>query len=218
MRTTPAAISCFRSSSRARRVADARGRVDPQGDAAAAALHRRLAARRDGDGRQGGRGRRAARGDEGLRHRHARHARLDHRAARGRGLHRARRPLARGHREGHPGDPAARRAPAHLARADRELGAAAAPHRAGPGHAPGVHGRHREVHHRDRPGARQAQGRPDRARQARPLPDLRTRDQREPQGLLVLVARRPRLRLRDLEEEGGEVAAGVGGEGADLSR
>ena len=58
-----------------------RGRVDAQGDPAAAALHRRLAARRDGDRRQGGRGRRAARGDEGLRHRHAGHARVDHRAA-----------------------------------------------------------------------------------------------------------------------------------------
>ena len=57
------------------------------------------------------------------------------------------------------------------------------------GHAPGVHGGHQEVHHRDGPGARQAQGRPDRAREARPVPDLRPRDHREPQGLLVLVAR-----------------------------
>ena len=32
------------------------------------------------------------------------------------GLHRARGPRAGGHREGHPGDPAARRAPAHLRR------------------------------------------------------------------------------------------------------
>ena len=32
---------------------------------------------------------------------------------------------------------------------------------------PVVHERHRQVHHRDRPGARQAQGRPDRAGQAR---------------------------------------------------
>ena len=64
-------------------------------------------------------------------------------------------------------------------------------------------------------GARQAQGRADRAGQARPLPGLRPRDHREPQGLLVLVERRPGLRLRDLEEEGGQVAAGVGGQGAD---
>ena len=46
---------------------DALGRVDAQGDPAAAPLHRRLAAGRDGDRRQGGRGRGAARGDEGLR-------------------------------------------------------------------------------------------------------------------------------------------------------
>ena len=151
-------------------------------------------------------------------HRHAGHARVDHRAARGRGLHRARRPRARGHGEGHPGDPAARRAPAHLARADRQLGAPAAPDRAGPGHAPGVHGRHQEVHDRDRPGARQAEGRPDRAGQAGPVPDLRPRDHGEPEGLLVLVARRPRLRVRDLEEEGGQEPARLGGEGADRSR
>ena len=48
-----------------------------------------------------------------------------------------------------------------------------------------------------------------------PVPDLRPRDHREPQGLLVLVARGPRLRLRDLEEEGGQEPAGVGREGAD---
>ena len=36
--------------------ADAVGRVDPQGDPAAPALHRRLAPGRDGDGGQGGRG------------------------------------------------------------------------------------------------------------------------------------------------------------------
>ena len=60
---------------------DALGRVAAQGDPAAAALHRRLAARGDGDRRQGGGGRRAARGHEGLGHRHAGHPRGDHRAA-----------------------------------------------------------------------------------------------------------------------------------------
>ena len=155
---------------------DALGRVAAQGDPAAAALHGGLAARGDGDRRQGDRGRRAARGDEGLGHRHARHARVDHRAADRRGLHRARRPRAGRHREGHPGDPPARRAPAHLRRAHRRLGAPPRPDRARRGHAPGVHGRHRQVHHRDRAGARQAQGREDRAGQARPLPGLRARD------------------------------------------
>ena len=82
-------------------------------------------------------------------------------------------------------------------------------------HAARVHDRHRQVHDRDGAGARQAEGRADRAGQARALPDLRPRDLREPQGLLVLVARGSRLRLRDLEEEGGQVAAGGGGQGAD---
>ena len=68
---------------------------------------------------------------------------------------------------------------------------------------------------RDGPGARQAEGRPDRAGQAGPVPDLRARDHREPEGLLVLVARRPRLRLRDLEEEGGQEPARLGRQGAD---
>ena len=104
---------------------DARGRVAAQGDPAAAALHRGLAARRDGDRRQGHRGRGAARGHEGLRHRHAGHARLDHRAPDLGRLHRARRPRPARHREGRPGDPPARRARAHLGRADRRLGARA---------------------------------------------------------------------------------------------
>ena len=74
--------------------ADARGRLGGEGDQAAAALLRRVAAGRDGDRRQARRRRRAARGDEGLRHRHAGHARRDHRAADRRRLHRARRPRA----------------------------------------------------------------------------------------------------------------------------
>ena len=51
------------------------------------------------------------------------HARGDHRAPDRRRLRRARRPLAGGHGEGPQRDPAARRAPAHLAVADRRLGA-----------------------------------------------------------------------------------------------
>ena len=74
---------------------DARGAGAGEGDPAAAALHRRLAAGRDGDGRQARRRRGAAGGDEGVGHRHAGHARRDHRAVdRGR-LHRTRRPRAR---------------------------------------------------------------------------------------------------------------------------
>ena len=45
----------------------------------------------------------------------------------------------RGHREGDPGGAPARRAPAHLARAHRQLGAAAAADRAGRGHPARVH-------------------------------------------------------------------------------
>ena len=75
--------------------------------------------------------------------------------------------------------------------------------------------RHRQVHEGDGRGARQAEGRSDRARQAGTVPDLRARDHGEPQGLLVLVARRPGLRLRDLEAQGGQVAAGLGRQGAD---
>ena len=72
----------------------ARGRVAREGDQAAAALLRRLAARRDGDRGQARRRRRAARGDEGLGHRHAGDARGDHRAPDRRRLRRARRPRA----------------------------------------------------------------------------------------------------------------------------
>ena len=53
---------------------------------------------------------------------------------------------------------------------------------------------------------RQAQGRPHPAGQPRPVPGLRPRHPREPQGLLVLVARGPGLRLRDLEGQGGQEA------------
>ena len=65
--------------------------VAGEGDQAAAALLRRLAARRDGDRRQARRRRGAARGDEGLGHRHAGDARGDHRAPDRRRLRRARR-------------------------------------------------------------------------------------------------------------------------------
>ena len=80
---------------------------------------RRVPARRDGDGRQARRRRRAARGDEGVRDRHPRHARGDHRAADHRRLRRARRSRARGDREGAERGPAARRAHADVARTDR---------------------------------------------------------------------------------------------------
>ena len=108
----------------------AHGRVAREGDQAAAALLRRLAARRHGGRGQGPRRRGAARGHEGLRHRHAGDPRGDHRAAHRRRLRRARRPGARGHREGPQRHPAARRARADVARADRRVGAAALAHRA----------------------------------------------------------------------------------------
>ena len=43
-----------------------------------------------------------------------------------------------------------------------------------------------------------------------PVPGLRPRDRGEPQGLLVLGARRSRLRLRDLEVQSGQDAAARG--------
>ncbi len=79
-----------------------------QGNQAAAALQRRVAAGRDGDGRQARRRRRAARGDEGLRDRHAGDARGDHRAADPGRLRRARRARAGRDREGPERHPAAR--------------------------------------------------------------------------------------------------------------
>ena len=62
---------------------------------------------------------------------------------------------------------------------------------------------------------REAQGRPHPAREPRPVPGLRPRHRREPQGLLVLVARGPGLRLRDLEVQGRQDAAGRGRPRAD---
>ena len=85
------ATSSCRAWSRASTSTTPRGRVAGEGDQAAAALHRRVAARRDGDGGQARRRRGAARGDEGLGHRHAGHARGDHRAPDRRRLRRARR-------------------------------------------------------------------------------------------------------------------------------
>ena len=73
----------------------------------------------------------------------------------------------------------------------------------GAGHAQGVHGRHRQVRGGDGPPARHdAEGRADPAREPRTLPGLRAGHHREPQGLLVLVAHRSGLRVRDLEGEG----------------
>ena len=112
-------------------------------------------------------------------------------------------------REGAERHPPARRPPADLPGADRRLGAAPGEDRGGRGDAQGVHGRHREVRRRDRRRARhEAQGRQDPAGQPRPVPGLRPRHHREPQGLLVLVARGPGLRLRHLEGQGGQDAAG----------
>ena len=96
-------------------VADRVGGGRGEGHQAAAALLRRVAAGRDGDGGQAGRRRRAARGDEGLRDRHAGHAGGDHRAAHRRRLHRARGALAGVHREGRLDHQAARRARADVA-------------------------------------------------------------------------------------------------------
>ena len=159
--------------------------------------------RRDGDRRQA-RGRRgAARGDEGLRHRYACHARGDHRAPPAGRLHRARWPRAGRHREGHERDPPARRPRSDLAVADRRMGAPAGEHRDRRGHPQGVHGRYRQVRRGDRQPARHdAQGCAHPARQPRSLPGLRSGHRREPQGLLLLVARGSGLRLRDLEGQG----------------
>ena len=104
--------------------------------------------------------------------------------------------------------PPARRAPADVAGADRRLGAAPGADRARRGARASVHGRHREVRRGDRRRARrEAQGRPHPAREPRSVPGLRPRHHREPQGLLVLVARGPGLRLRDLEGQGRQEAA-----------
>ena len=82
-------------------------------------------------------------------------------------VHRARGPRAARDREGHPGDPPTGRASADLGRADRRLGAPPGADRARRGLAPGIHEGHRQVHHRDGGGAGQAQGRQDRAGEAR---------------------------------------------------
>ena len=101
-------------------------------------------------------------------------------------------PRAGGHGEGRQRHPAARRAPADVAGPDRRLGAPPGQDRARRRLARALHVRHREVRGRDRQRAgRQAQGRADPARQPGPLPGVRARHQREPQGLLVLVARDP---------------------------
>ena len=98
--------------------------------------------------------------------------------------------LAGLHREGPQRHPPARRAPADLAGADRRLGAPAGEDRARRGVARALHGRHRRVRPRHgRRARREAQGRAHPARQPRAVPGLRPRHRREPQGLLVLVAR-----------------------------
>ena len=56
------------------------------------------------------------------------------------------------------------------------------------------------------------------ARATGSVPGVRARDRGEPQGLLVLVARGPRLRVRDLEGQSRQAAAGGGRARADPLR
>ena len=80
-----------------------------------------------------------------------------------------------------------------------------------------LHVRHRRLRaQHGRRARREAQGGAHPARQPRPVPGLRPRHRREPQGLLVLVARGPGLRLRDLEEQGRQAAPRRGRPRADL--
>ena len=128
-------------------------------------------------------------------------------------------PRAGGHREGPQRDPPARRAPPDLAGDDRRVGAPPRADRAGrrlPGR---LHGRHRELHREDGVRFRRApEGRAHPARQPRAVPGVRPRHHREPQGLLVLVARGPGLWLCDLEGEGGKAAQRDGRRRADQAR
>ena len=126
--------------------------------------------------------------------------------------------LAGGDREGHQRHQVPGRARADLAVDDRRLGAPAGADRGGRGVARALHARHRGVRAPDGGGARRQAARgPHPAREPRPLPGLRARHRREPQGLLVLVARGSGLRVRDLEVEGRQVAAGDRGARADLA-
>ena len=82
-----------------------------------------------------------------------------------------------------------------------------------------VHGGHRRVRRQDGRRARHhAEGRAHPARQPGPMPGVRQRHRREPQGLLVLVARGPGLRLRHLEVQGRQADPGGGGARADRAR
>ena len=122
------------------------------------------------------------------------------------------------HREGPRRHPAAGRPRADLAVADRRLGAPAVADRGG---RRGARERFMAdiaaVRRRDGhdPG-REAQGGPDPAGQPRPLPGLRPRHRREPQGLLLLGPRGPGLRLRHLEVQGRQDPAAGGRPRADL--
>ena len=105
----------------------------------------------------------------------------------------------------------ARRAPADLARPHRRLGAPPGRDRGGHRAPREVHGGHRRVRRQDGRRARHdAEGRAHPARQPGPVPGVRQRHRREPQGLLVLVARGPGLRLRHLEVQGGQADPGGG--------
>ena len=119
---------------------------------AAAALHRRLPARRHGDRRARHRGRGGAGGHEGLGHRHAGHARGDHRAPHRRGLHRARGPRYARDGQGRQVVRLLGAHPAHLPRADGGLGAPARRIETAPTRAR-LHVGHQQLHERHRRGS-----------------------------------------------------------------
>ena len=197
-----------------------RRRLDAQGDQAAASLQRQLAAGSDGDRRPARRRRGAARGDEGIGDRHTRHARRDHRTPAPGRLHRARRPRAGRHREGPERDPAcsaSTRSPRPGLTGDWEHRLAKI--ETGADSREAFMGDIVKFTAGDRRRARrEAEGRPDPARQPRPVPGLRARHRREPQGLFLLVARGSGLRIRHLEVEGRQAAAARGRARADQDR
>ena len=154
----------------------------------------------DGDRRQADRRRGAARGDEGARPGDSRDPRRDDRDAHPPRVHRARRQGSPSDPEGAPGDHDARGEPAHLARADRQLGKAAWRHRARQGREGRLHPGNRGLHESDRGGDRRPrQGEAaTRAGRARPLSAVRRRDGRDHSRELE------GLRLHELEVTGGD--------------
>jgi len=180
--------------------ADALGRVASQGDAAAAGYTEAslLAAMETAGKDIGGRG--APRGDEGLGHGTpaTRASIIERLIDVGYMSARAVRcsPPRRACRSS-----AARLAPAHLAGLTGDWERRLARSSRG-GQPSRVHGRHLESSRPTRSRAGQAQGRGRSSGPTSALPRLRPRHHREPQGLFVLVEGRPRMRFRDLEEEG----------------